>query len=104
MKRYRRQPPAQWQQTREQIWQRDQGRCQGPYCRDTLPFSLELGTTHIDHILELSQGGTNHTSNLRTLCRRCHVLRSSKAHQGMIAAALRDEIIPANWRSLVWEG
>ena len=37
------------------------------------------------------------------LCRRCHVLRADKRHRGMIANALRDGIIPPNWRELVWE-
>jgi 5-methylcytosine-specific restriction enzyme A len=31
------------------------------------------------------------------------VLRADRSHQGMIAAALRDGIIPANWRELVWD-
>jgi hypothetical protein len=46
----------------------------------------------------------NKFSNLRTLCRRCHVLRADMRHRGMVAAALRDGIIPWNWRELVWEG
>jgi hypothetical protein len=32
------------------------------------------------------------------------VLRADRRHQGMIAAALRAGIIPADWRRLVWEG
>lgn len=100
----KRQPANLWQQTRRRIWQRDQARCQGPYCRHSPPDSLALQDAQIDHILELSQGGTDADANLRTLCRRCHCLRASIAHQGMIAAALRDGVIPPNWRSLVWEG
>lgn len=102
--RRRRQPRAIWQQTRKRVWQRDQGRCQGPYCQDKLPDSLLLNQAHIDHVRELYYGGTNASTNLRTLCRRCHVLRANKSHQGMIAPALRDGIIPVNWRPLVWEG
>ncbi|HEY9626103.1 MAG TPA: HNH endonuclease [Coleofasciculaceae cyanobacterium] len=104
MARTRRQPSSLWQQTRTRIWNRDQGRCQGLYCQDCLPYSLPLKQAQIDHILELSNGGMNTDPNLRTLCRRCHCLRASIAHQGMIAAALRDGVIPPNWRSLVWEG
>lgn len=100
----KRQPSPLWQATRQRIWQRDQGRCQGPYCQHDLPYSLSLKEAQIDHILEKSQGGTDADANLRTLCRRCHCLRSSIVHQGMIAAALRDGLIPPNWRSLVWEG
>ena len=100
----KRQSPALWRETRKQIWNRDEGRCQGPYCQDQPPFSLALQIAHIDHILESSKGGSDTDANLRTLCRRCHCLRSSIAHQGMIAAALRDGAIPPNWRTLVWEG
>ncbi|WP_197484897.1 HNH endonuclease [Phormidesmis priestleyi] len=101
--RKRRQPRAIWQQTRQQIWLRDQGRCQGPYCRDQPANSLPLQKAHIDHVMALSHGGTNANSNLRTLCRRCHALRACKSHQGLIAPALRDGIIPAAWRQWVWE-
>ena len=66
--------------------------------------SLDLTerTAHIDHI-KSGRHGTNHMANLRTLCRRCHVLRVDFRHRGMIASALRDGIIPANWRELVWD-
>lgn len=100
----KRQPLTIWRQTRARIWQRDQARCQGPYCRNRPPHSLALKDAQIDHILELSRGGTDADINLRTLCRRCHCLRASIVHQGMIASALRDGIIPPDWRSLVWEG
>jgi 5-methylcytosine-specific restriction endonuclease McrA len=100
----RRQPTEIWRRrTRPRIWRRDAGRCQGPYCRDAPPWSLALGTAHIDHIVPLTRGGTNADANLRVLCRRCHVLRADNAHRGMIAAALRDGLIPADWRALVWE-
>jgi 5-methylcytosine-specific restriction endonuclease McrA len=88
---------------RPAIWRRDQGRCQGPYCRDARPWSLKLEECHIDHIRS-GKLASNALSNLRVLCRRCHVLRADHRHQGMIAKALRDEIIPPNWRELVWEG
>jgi hypothetical protein len=104
MSKPRRQPPEIWQETRQRIWQRDQGRCQGPYCQSCPPWSLSLQSAQIDHIIEVCRGGSNSDPNLRTLCRRCHCLRANHTHQGMIAPALRDEIIPPNWRSLVWEG
>lgn len=102
MKKIKRQPKEIWVQTRLRVWTRDRGRCQGPYCKDAGP--LELNSCHIDHIVEISCGGGNEDSNLRVLCRRCHVLRTSHKHQGMIAKALKDEIIPPDWRSLVWDG
>ncbi|NNJ13342.1 HNH endonuclease [Chloroflexales bacterium ZM16-3] len=101
MKRHRRLPPAIWAQRRQQIWERDRGHCQGPYCGNQPPILLDQA--HIDHIIPLSKGGSNHSDNLRILCRRCHVLRAGHEHQGMIAAALRDGIIPPDWRPLVWE-
>ncbi len=63
---------------------------------------LKLTELHLDHI-QSGKRGTNKFSNLRTLCRRCHVLRACCRHQGMIAQALADGIIPPNWRELVWE-
>lgn len=59
-------------------------------------------TAHIDHVRS-GKYGSNALDGLRTLCRRCHVLRSDVRHRGMIAAALRDGIIPPDWRSLVWD-
>lgn len=98
-----RQPWEVWQETRRKVWERDKGRCQGPYCKDKLEWSLSLKECHIDHI-KSGKLATNKLSNLRVLCRRCHVLRVDKKHRGMIAKALRDGIIPPDWRKLVWDG
>jgi 5-methylcytosine-specific restriction endonuclease McrA len=87
---------------RAAVWARDSACCCGPYCANKPPLPLEVA--HIDHIVPLSKGGSNHIDNLRTLCRRCHVLRAGHEHQGMIAAALRDGVIPPDWRGLVWDG
>ncbi|NNJ12973.1 HNH endonuclease [Chloroflexales bacterium ZM16-3] len=102
MPRHRRMRWQRWAQRRQLVWKRDEGRCQGPYCGNQPPIPLDQA--HIDHIQPLSKGGSNALPNLRTLCRRCHVLRAGHEHQGMIAAALRDGIIPADWRPLVWDG
>jgi 5-methylcytosine-specific restriction protein A len=91
-----------WQKRRREVWERDGGYCRGPYCVAAAPIPLEQA--HIDHMLPLAKGGSNNLANLRVLCRRCHVLRADNHHRGMIAAALRDGIIPADWRPLVWEG
>lgn len=63
---------------------------------------VAVDTGHVDHIRS-GKLGDNAMKNLRTLCRRCHVLRADNRHRGMIAHALRDGIIPPNWRELVWE-
>ena len=86
-----------WTVTRARIWARDKGVC--AHCGT--PHALEV--CHIDHIRS-GKLGTNEDTNLRVLCRRCHVLRADFRHRGMIASALRDGIIPPDWRSLVWEG
>lgn len=98
----KRQAKELWDETRRRVWERDEGRCQGPYCKDKPVWSLTLEVCHIDHITS-GKLGTNKLNNLRVLCRRCHVLRLDKRHRGMISNALREGIIPPNWRELVWE-
>lgn len=99
----KRQPKEIWRLTREDVWRRDRGRCQGPYCKDMPEWSLALNECHIDHIVS-GKLGSNHMSNLRTLCLRCHALRADKRHRGMIAKALKNGILPPDWRQLIWEG
>ena len=94
----RKRPPLEvWLTLRRIVWERDQRKC--VRCGS----GVSIDEAHIDHI-QSGKLGTNRIKNLRTLCRRCHVLRADLRHRGMIAAALRDEIIPPNWRELVWEG
>lgn len=93
-------PPREiWRETRRRVLERDGYRCVGPTCGNV---SLTEKTAHIDHIIS-GPFGTNKMSNLRSLCRRCHVLRLDFRHRGMIANALRDGIIPINYRELMWE-
>ena len=92
----KRQPKEIWSITRQRVWFRDRGNC----VRCGVP--QKLNECHIDHI-KSGKLGSNHDSNLRTLCRRCHVLRADMRHRGMIFKALRDGIIPPDWRELVWE-
>ncbi len=90
------QPFEIWAETRLKVLERDGSKC----VRCSAAVTAE--TAHIDHVVA-GKHGTNRLANLRTLCRRCHVLRADTRHRGMIAAALRGGIIPADWRSLVWE-
>lgn len=85
-----------WDDKRRQVWERDGQQC--VHCH----ASVALNACHIDHIRS-GKLGTNELSNLRTLCRRCHVLRADVRHRGMIANAIKDGIIPPHWRELVWE-
>ena len=87
-------PREVWRVRRRIVWVRDDGACQ--HCGQV----VSLKDCHIDHIVSGIRG-TNHMRYLRTLCRRCHVLRADPRHRGMIANALRDGIIPVNWRELV---
>jgi len=58
-----------WIKLKQYVYQRDEGICQ--YCLQP----VEYRDTHCHHILELSEGGTNHPSNLKTLCKDCHKAR-----------------------------
>jgi 5-methylcytosine-specific restriction enzyme A len=93
----KRQPKEIWRVTRERIWMRDNGCC--VRCSEM----IALDVCNIDHI-QSGRLASNADSNLRTLCRRCHVLRADMRHRGMIAKAIADGIIPPDWRSLTWEG
>jgi 5-methylcytosine-specific restriction endonuclease McrA len=91
-------PPRElWNSLRRITWRCDHERCA------RCGRELKLREAHIDHIWS-GRLASNGLQNLRTLCRRCHVLRADPRHRGMIAGALRDEIIPPNWRELTWEG
>jgi 5-methylcytosine-specific restriction endonuclease McrA len=63
---YKRPAEYLWRILRQYVYERDEGRCQ--YCGNP----VELMDCHIHHALELSEGGTNHPSNLKTLCKDCH--------------------------------
>jgi 5-methylcytosine-specific restriction enzyme A len=92
----RRRPPSRiWKELRRIVWNRDNRMC--VKCKQ----ELLLNKAHIDHLVS-GRLGTNKISNLRTLCRRCHVLRADKRHRGMIGKALKDGIIPPNWREHIW--
>ncbi len=92
----RRQPREIWRVTRLKVWQRDNGKCQ--HCKE----DVALDKCHVDHI-QSGKNGTNHLSNLRTLCPVCHALRADHRHKGMFAKMLRNGLLPKNWRDLVWE-
>jgi 5-methylcytosine-specific restriction endonuclease McrA len=93
----KRQPRAVWVGTRRAVLDRDGFACV------RCGVALTEDTAHIDHI-QSGKRGSNALSNLRSLCRRCHVLRADHRHRGLIAAALRDGIIPPEWRGLFLVG
>lgn len=81
---------------RPMIWKRDRKKCV------RCGIELSLNKCHIDHI-KSGKLSDNKFKNLRTLCRRCHVLRDDKNHLGMIASALKDGLIPVDWRNHTWK-
>lgn len=93
----RRIPSETWYKNiRPIIWKRDGGKCVN--CGE----EISLSKCHIDHIVS-GLKGDNKLENLRTLCSRCHTLRLDFNHRGMIQSAIKKNIIPAEWRKLVWE-
>ncbi len=54
------------QRLRRFVHARDKGQC-----RDC-GLKVSFRKFHCHHVLEVSQGGTNHPTNLVTLCRACH--------------------------------
>ncbi|MCL4299468.1 MAG: HNH endonuclease [Anaerolineae bacterium] len=97
----RHRPPREvWLALRRQVWLRDGGYCQGPYCQGKPP--LPLNRCQIDHI-QSGKGAGNALSNLRVLCRSCHALRTDPRHRGLIGAALKARLIPSDWRRFVWD-
>lgn len=89
-------PPREvWGELRRIVWERDGRQC----VRCHTPQALD--ECHVDHIRS-GKNANNSLGNLRTLCRRCHVLRADNRHRGMIAKALKDGVIPADWRHLIW--
>jgi hypothetical protein len=59
-----------WQELRERVIKRDGGRC---------TMCAASSRLTVDHIQELSLGGNNAMSNLRTLCATCHEDRHGRA-------------------------
>lgn len=73
---YKRLPLELWRPLRQYVYLRDKGECQ--YCHS----KVELHKCHCHHVLELSEGGTNHPTNLKILCVKCH----KKRHPFMLTA------------------
>jgi len=69
-----------WIPLKQYVYLRDGGKCR--YCEKPTLYE----ETHCHHVLELSEGGTNHPSNLKTLCKTCH----KKRHPFMLS--VRDKL------------
>ncbi|WP_302846842.1 MULTISPECIES: HNH endonuclease [unclassified Bacillus (in: firmicutes)] len=90
-------PSESWKiNIRPLIWKRDKQSC--VHCKKM----LSLNECHIDHI-NSGVNSTNALSNLRVLCKRCHVLRLDYRHRALISKALHEGLIQSNWREHLWE-
>ena len=61
---HRRTPNRAWERIRRRVFERDEHRCKR--CG-------RAGRLEAHHVVSLAAGGTNDISNLRTLCRGCHI-------------------------------
>lgn len=61
--------PSNWNSIRNKVYQRDRYECQNCGAKGGPKGNAEL---HAHHIVPLSDGGSNKTSNLQTLCKDCH--------------------------------
>ena len=88
-------PPKAWQKPRDDgrlrgrpgMRMREQVRREEPFCRACLAKGLHVATDDVDHIVPLSQGGTNDRRNMQGLCAPCHRVKSkAEAAAGRRAA------------------
>ena len=63
------------QEKRLAIYLRDEFRC--AYCSQDMT-DAEPGTLALDHLIARSKGGSNHQSNLVTICRTCNSRRGNR--------------------------
>src|SRR2546427_6434138 len=80
-----------WRTLRLMVIRRDRYRCRTcgqsgrfPHRQRGMPF-VPSGPSvglHVDHIVPLSKGGTNDVTNLQTLCKRCHELKTGRRLAG----------------------
>lgn len=73
---------AKWRKTVKFVLNRDRRQCQIRYVGTCFGPASE-----VDHIIPVSQGGTDHPSNLQAVCRPCHLAKSSD--EGHLAAGHR---------------
>lgn len=68
-------------QQRRGIWERDGGRC--GICGKPVAFDRNM---HIDHIMPLHVGGSNHAHNLRPTHGRCNMRRPHHTYRQPLPA------------------
>ena len=81
MARRSRRFPLFWRQIRRAVFERDNYECRVCHSR--------AGPLECDHIRPVHRGGSDELSNLQTLCRTCHIAKTSSENAPDIAG--RDE-------------
>jgi 5-methylcytosine-specific restriction enzyme A len=71
---------AMWQKLRKRILTRDNGLCQPCRRRGRIKAA-----SHVDHIVNKARGGTDRESNLESICRDCHALKTGRESHGKAA-------------------
>lgn len=71
----RRRDPSNWKAIKQLVAERDNHQCQD-YMRDGTPCPDQ--GTECDHIIPLSQGGTDNLDNLRMLCKWHHARKTAR--------------------------
>jgi 5-methylcytosine-specific restriction protein A len=66
-----------WRRKRDQVMQRDKFMCQCERCQ-----GKRLPAHEVDHIVPLSQGGTDDPKNLRAVNRECHKAKTAREANG----------------------
>jgi 5-methylcytosine-specific restriction protein A len=61
-----------WAGIRSKVLKRDHGLCQSCKSRGLIRFAQE-----VDHIIRLSDGGSNNPDNLQSLCTACHTAKTN---------------------------
>lgn len=62
-----------WRRLRDQVMKRDGHMCQCEQCQGRVLIAHE-----VDHIVPLSQGGTDDPANLRAMHRDCHKAKTAR--------------------------
>lgn len=57
-----------------------------PFCEECLKKGIAVPVDEVHHIIPLAEGGTHERSNLKSLCKSCHL----KAHGERGALAVRE--------------
>lgn len=78
-----------WVKIKQYVYERDKGMCQDKICL-AIGEPVEYGKTHCHHGLPLSEGGTNHPTNLKTLC----ILHHKERHPHMYTTKERFDRTP----------